>query len=290
MCAHVESTPRRGLGLKASSQFRVCLAFLSAGRALISFCSSPEPRCWSSGLLRGARVGRSDATSDGSRSCSGPGSTAALCLLRATSPATPGCSAGCWDLKSLHQESLCGHLRHHDACMLPREQQGFVVRVPKERCFIYWTCGNSMGPRDMFCCVSEGCTVLNKTEALKQGPGAAPGGPCTHELSHNSEINSVLQQQPLLQNLSDYCFLLSIWKWEAHLGHWQSFLEAFLWFTAQPTTGFGSSLCLGFDAILHRGRCEAEVVCICYWAKHPSKDSSLMQQRGSVKYNTILSN
>lgn len=103
--------------------------------SIISFFSSPKPCCRSSGLLTGAWGG----TSDGRRSCSGTGGTAALCLFRATSLATPGCRPGHWDLKLLHHESLCGHVHNHGACMLLWEQQGFVVLVLKERCYIYYT-------------------------------------------------------------------------------------------------------------------------------------------------------
>lgn len=82
-------------------------------------------------------------------------------------------------------------------------------------------------------------------------PGAASGRICTLRVSHNLEIDSMLQPQLLSQSMSGP--LLSI----VHLRTCSPFYpqefpsETSLWFRMQAETLFGSNLCEDFEAPLH---------------------------------------
>lgn len=110
-------------------------------------------------------------------------------------------------------------------------------------------CSNGLGPGDRFYCAWVGCAGLSKTGALNWALVLLGGRLCTHGVSHNSEINSMLQQQLLLQSLSEPS--LDIWKHAAPSIRWKLFLETSLWFTIQPATSSGNNLSWGLKAPLH---------------------------------------
>lgn len=112
-------------------------------------------------------------------------------------------------------------------------------------------CGNSLRPGDRSYRANSRLFRFKQNRGPKVAPGTASGGICTLRMSHNLDINSMLQPQLQLQSMSGLLLSTVLLRTCSPFYPQELPLETSLWFKIQAETLFGSNLSEDFEAPLH---------------------------------------